>query len=105
MLGNLMENASKWADRKILVKATLLQTESGDDRKWVAVSVGDDGPGLPEEKRQQALIRGRRLDETKPGTGLGLSIVAETAAMYNGTVVLGESKLGGLLVTLQLPST
>jgi len=105
MLGNLMENASKWADRKILVKATLLQTKSGDDRKWVAVSVGDDGQGLPQEKRQQALIRGRRLDETKPGTGLGLSIVAETAAMYNGTVILGESELGGLLVTLQLPST
>jgi len=105
MLGNLMENASKWADRKILVKGALLQTKPGDDRKWVAVSVGDDGPGLPQEERQQALIRGRRLDETKPGTGLGLSIVAETAAMYNGTVILGESELGGLLVTLQLPST
>ena len=105
MLGNLMENASKWADRKILVTGAALTGNSGDERKWVTVSVGDDGSGLPQEKRQQALIRGRRLDETKPGTGLGLSIVAETAAMYNGTVTLGESELGGLLVTLKLPST
>ena len=103
MLGNLMENASKWADREILVKAVALAPVN--DRKWIAVSVGDDGPGLPKETRQEALIRGRRLDETKPGTGLGLSIVAETAAMYDGTIELGESELGGLLVTLKLPST
>jgi len=105
MLGNLMENASKWANRKILVTGARLTAKSSDGRKWLIVSVGDDGPGLPQEKRQQALIRGRRLDETKPGTGLGLSIVSETAAMYNGSVELGESDLGGLLVTLKLPST
>ena len=104
MLGNLMENASKWADRKILVTANLVKDKSGSERKWVEVCVGDDGPGLPQETRNQALIRGRRLDESKPGTGLGLSIVAETAGMYNGTIELGESEMGGLLVTLKLPS-
>jgi len=104
MLGNLMENASKWANKEILVKATTLEGTNEDERKWVIVSVGDDGPGLPVETRHEALIRGRRLDETKPGTGLGLSIVAETAAMYDGTVELDESELGGLLVTLKLPS-
>ncbi len=104
MLGNLMENASKWADREIVVTGTLLEEDDGDDRKWVVISVGDDGPGLPEETRHEALIRGRRLDETKPGTGLGLSIVSETAAMYDGTIELGASELGGLLVTLKLPS-
>ncbi|VAV95930.1 Sensor histidine kinase [hydrothermal vent metagenome] len=104
MLGNLMENASKWADREIVVTGALLEEDNGDDRKWVVISVGDDGPGLPEETRHEALIRGRRLDETKPGTGLGLSIVSETAAMYDGTIELGASELGGLLVTLKLPS-
>ncbi len=104
MLGNLMENASKWADRQIFVTGELMDAEDGDDRKWIIVSVADDGPGLPKETRQEALIRGRRLDETKPGTGLGLSIVSETAAMYDGTIELGRSPLGGLLVTLKLPS-
>jgi len=104
MLGNLMENASKWTDRKIMVTGSVLEAIEGDERKWLVVSVGDDGPGLPEEIRQEALIRGRRLDETKPGTGLGLSIVAETAAMYDGTIALDQSYLGGLLVTLKLPS-
>lgn len=104
MLGNLMENASKWADREIVVTGVSLDSKKGDERKWLEISVGDDGPGLPEETRQQALIRGKRLDETKPGTGLGLSIVAETAAMYDGTISLDQSSLGGLLVTLKLPS-
>lgn len=104
MLGNLMENASKWADREIYVTGQVVEETDTDGRKWVIVSVGDDGPGLPEETRQEALIRGRRLDETKPGTGLGLSIVAETAAMYDGSIELGQSELGGLLATLKLPS-
>ena len=104
MLGNLMENASKWADREIIVSGFILSNTDGDERKWLKISVADDGPGLPEETRQEALIRGRRLDETKPGTGLGLSIVSETAAMYDGTISLDESKLGGLLVTLKLPA-
>ena len=104
MLGNLMENASKWSNGLILVKGVYDETPSEDGRKWVKVSVGDDGPGLPEETRDQALIRGKRLDETKPGTGLGLSIVSETAAMYDGKIELSESELGGLEVTLTLPS-
>ena len=104
MLGNLMENASKWADREIVVKGVALKEEKTNERKWVIVSVADDGPGLPKETRNEALIRGRRLDETKPGTGLGLSIVAETAAMYDGEIQLGRSELGGLLATLKLPS-
>lgn len=104
MLGNLMENASKWADGMITVKAVAVKKTAKDERNWLTITVGDNGPGLPEETRQEALIRGRRLDETKPGTGLGLSIVAETAAMYSGTIELGESSLGGLSVSLTLPA-
>ena len=104
MLGNLLENACKWAEKEIVVKAIRLQGNADDEREWIVVSVGDDGPGLPENIRHEALIRGRRLDETKPGTGLGLSIVVETAAMYSGSVELDESELGGLLVKLKLPA-
>lgn len=104
MLGNLMENASKWANGLIEVEAAPYQKSARDERNWLKITVGDNGPGLPEETRQQALIRGKRLDETKPGTGLGLSIVAETAAMYNGSIELGQARLGGLSVTLTLPA-
>jgi signal transduction histidine kinase len=104
MVGNLLDNACKWSARRVSVVAKGETTPSPDGRPWLLIEVGDDGPGLPEEKRGEALKRGRRLDETKPGSGLGLSIVAETAGMYNGSVVLGQAELGGLLARLRLPA-
>ena len=68
------------------------------------ISVADDGPGLAVEQRKTALVRGTRIDETKPGSGLGLAIVAETAGMYNGRIALDQSSLGGLLAKLTLPA-
>ena len=103
MLGNLLDNAFKWARRRINVEVTAVRGETGG-RHWLSVKVGDDGPGLPEDRREEALQRGRRLDETKPGSGLGLNIVTETATMYGGSVSLGRSPLGGLLAMLRLPA-
>jgi signal transduction histidine kinase len=102
--GNLLDNASKWADSRVQVAAELQREASVDGRNWLVLTVDDDGPGLAPEKRAEALKRGRRLDETKPGSGLGLSIVAETVAMYNGKIDLGESTNGGLRVRLRLPA-
>ena len=73
-------------------------------RSFLSIAVEDDGPGLPPDKRADALKRGLRLDETKPGSGLGLSIVAETAAMYQGSVQIGDAAGGGLRAVLQLPA-
>lgn len=101
MVGNLMDNAFKWAASAITVKTEPV-TDAG--RQWIELSVGDDGPGLPEERRQEALQRGRRLDETKPGSGLGLNIVNETAAMYGGRFRLDQSAAGGLAAILRLPA-
>jgi signal transduction histidine kinase len=97
LAGNVMENAGKWCKGKIRAEAT----PSGEGR--MLLTVDDDGPGLPPEERAQALKRGQRLDENAPGSGLGLSIVDELARAYGGTVQLGESPLGGLRVTLDLP--
>ena len=105
MAGNLLDNACKWATRKISVSAELLRENVGDGRHWLILTVDDDGPGLRPEKRAEALKRGRRLDESKPGSGLGLSIVTETASMYNGTVQLADANSGGLRVQLRLPAT
>lgn len=105
MGGNLMDNACKWAVKNISVEVrTIERMDGGDGRSQVEIAVIDDGPGLPAAKRAEALKRGRRLDETKPGSGLGLNIVAETAAMYGGTVKLEDSRLGGLKAVLRLPS-
>jgi signal transduction histidine kinase len=102
MAGNLMDNACKWSKAEVHVRALAIP-ESPDGRAWLAIEVDDDGPGLPAGNRADALKRGRRLDESKPGSGLGLSIVAETAAMYGGTVTLADATAGGLRTTLRLP--
>ena len=104
MVGNLLDNACKWAKRRIAVKAEYLKHEDAQGRSWLELAVEDDGPGLPEGRRGEALKRGRRLDETKPGSGLGLSIVSETASMYNGQIRLDASRYGGLRAVLTLPA-
>lgn len=104
MAGNLLDNACKWAARKVTVAVGPSAEAPADGRLWIDMVVGDDGPGLPPDKRKEPPVRGRRLDETKPGSGLGLSIVSETAAMYGGGLSLDQSKLGGLAVRLRLPA-
>jgi signal transduction histidine kinase len=96
MLGNLIENACKWAMRRVVV----VVTAAGDT---VVIEVTDDGGGLEQGDRPFAITRGVRLDEATPGTGLGLAIVADLAALYGGTLDLDEAAAGGLRVTLRLP--
>ncbi len=102
MVGNLMENASKWCKTGFEVNVASADLRNG--RPFLQVEVSDDGPGIPPDKRELAMLRGKRLDETRPGSGLGLNIVSETAAMYGGIITLDESALGGLRVRLTLPS-
>ena len=72
-------------------------------RANIVVRIDDDGPGLAAEQRDEAMKRGRRLDETKPGSGLGLSIVSDLASAYRGSFTLDAGSLGGLRATLRLP--
>ena len=98
MLGNLLDNACKWA--RTVVEVTV--ERFGPDE--ILIHVDDDGPGLSEDERSAALQRGVRLDETAPGTGLGLSIVNEIAEMHKGSLELSKAPIGGLRATLRLPS-
>jgi signal transduction histidine kinase len=100
MAGNLIDNAAKWAARKVVVSVEILRE---DDRPRFRLLIDDDGPGLPEAARAEVLKRGRRLDETKPGSGLGLSIVSDLAALYRGSLRLDASPMGGLRAILELP--
>jgi signal transduction histidine kinase len=97
ILSNLIDNASKWAESTVAIGATAL-----DGR--IVVDIIDDGPGIPKDKRASVFDVGMRLDETREGGGLGLAISADLAALYGGSIELGEARLGGLLARLTLRS-
>ena len=99
MVGNLLDNACKWAKSRVWVTATRTGGASNFE-----VLVDDNGPGLTEAERERAVKRGQRLDETKPGSGLGLSIVAELAHLYKGRFELEPSPQGGVRARLELPA-
>lgn len=96
MLGNLMENACKWARSTIRVMA---RERAGR----LEVEVADDGPGLSPQQAASAALRGKRLDEKAEGWGLGLAIVADLVAVNGGAMDFRRSSLGGLSVVLDLP--
>lgn len=101
--GNLLENAAKWGNEVVRVSVTT--GERAGQRRNFSLTVEDDGPGIPEEQTRDAMMRGGRLDETKPGTGLGLSIVADLVREYGGSLHLGRSRLGGLKAGVLLHRT
>ncbi len=103
LIGNLLDNSGKWAAARIAVTVRGHEGAGTKGRTGLQLVIDDDGPGLPAQARAQALERGRRLDESRPGSGLGLSIVADLAALYGGALSLGDSPLGGLRATLELP--
>ena len=97
MLGNLLDNAGKWASQQ--VRVTLRQGDGG-----MVVTIEDDGPGLSPAQLALAAQRGRRFDEAITGHGLGLAIVGDIAQTYGGQLTLGSSALGGLQCILRLPT-
>ena len=96
MLGNILENACKWARSEVRVSAA-------DTPDGVEIVVEDDGPGIPVAMRDRVLQRGVRGDETEPGSGLGLAIVSDLVDLYNGSLTLETAPRGGLRVQLMLP--
>ncbi|PWB29184.1 ATP-binding protein [Pseudomonas sp. SDI] len=96
MLGNLLDNACKWADSE--VRLSIEECPVG-----YRLLVDDDGPGIPETSRNEVLERGARLDEQVDGHGLGLGIVRDIVDAWGGQMALLESPLGGLRVSIELP--
>jgi signal transduction histidine kinase len=100
MFRNVGENAARHAWSRVDI--TLV--ERGGE---VALTVDDDGPGIPEAERDRVLQRFVRLDEARSrdegGSGLGLSIVDEVVRAHGGTVSIGQSPLGGARITVRLP--
>lgn len=114
MLGNLLDNASKWAASQVRIHASRESAgpmaghsnagqATGTAYAALRITIADDGPGISANHLQNAMQRGQRFDESTPGTGLGLSIVADIAHSWGGKLSLRPSdSLGGLEATLQL---
>ena len=94
MLGNLMDNAGKWCQKRIRVSARYAERK-------LHLCVEDDGNGFPEEAGN-LLQRGMRADSLTPGQGIGLGAVAEMVRAYDGSIELGRSELGGGKVDVAL---
>ncbi|KQZ94208.1 histidine kinase [Mesorhizobium sp. Root157] len=101
VLGNLLENAMKWARSTVAVSVELVTEDEGNAGLF-EINIEDDGPGIPEGEAREALKRGKRLDESKPGTGLGLAIVADLINEYGGQLALERAVLGGLKASFRL---
>ncbi|MCX5515333.1 sensor histidine kinase [Kaistia algarum] len=94
ILGNLIENAARFAATSIRIVATL--TTEG-----VRIEIADDGPGIADKDKEDVLLRGVRLDESS-GTGLGLAIVSDIVGAYGGRLTMGDAT-PGLKVSIVLP--
>lgn len=109
MLGNLLDNAGKWARKAVdvevyLHKAPTTKADGLESRTgFLEVNISDDGAGLTAEEMVRVRRRGQRLDESVEGSGLGLSIASDIADTYGGHIELDRSRSGGLKVIMRLP--
>ncbi|OYX21754.1 MAG: hypothetical protein B7Z04_01860 [Rhodobacterales bacterium 32-66-9] len=98
VLGNLLDNALKWSRKRLALTA---RRRKGA----IELVIEDDGPGIPESDRAEAVRSGARLDTSKPGTGLGLAIASDLLQAYGAALVLEDSAaLGGLAARITLPA-
>jgi signal transduction histidine kinase len=97
MLGNLLDNACKWARAHV----SLTCAKEGDQ---IVIAVDDDGPGIEPSMREAVMQRGIRADEAAQGSGLGLAIVRDLAEIHGGSISLEGSPMGGARARLTLPA-
>jgi two-component system sensor histidine kinase PhoQ len=94
MLGNVMDNAAKWARQRVAVR---VWRETGG----LTIRVDDDGPGFSDTQSiLQLHVRG---DEQVPGHGVGLAVVKDLVASHEGQLALSRSDLGGARLDIVLP--
>ena len=97
MLGNLLDNACKWARARV-------RLTSSKEGERIVIAVEDDGPGIEPSMREAVMRRGVRADEAGHGSGLGLAIVRDLAEIHGGSISLEESPMGGARARLTLPA-
>lgn len=97
MLGNVLDNACKWATTQVRVRVTM-------NDGMLRLAIDDDGAGLAPERLEAVFRRGVRADERASGSGLGLAIVRDLARLYGGDATIEASDLGGVCLVLKLPA-
>ena len=103
LLGNLLENAFKWASHRVLL-VIQARKQPGLPRPGLWLSVEDDGPGIDPENIEKVLQRGVRGDERVQGHGIGLSIVQDIVRAYQGELTVDRSpEFGGARFGVTLP--
>jgi two-component system sensor histidine kinase PhoQ len=103
LIGNLLENAFKWANRRVLLTVRV-EPAVGNRRPGVFFSVEDDGPGIAPDQADRLLQRGVRGDERVQGHGIGLAIVQDIARAYRGELKVERSaELGGARFVVRFP--
>ncbi|RYE63260.1 MAG: ATP-binding protein, partial [Oxalobacteraceae bacterium] len=96
IVGNLLDNAFKWA-------GSLVAIDARTDGRSIVITLNDDGPGISDDTIAKAFLPGVRMDETVPGDGFGLTIANELAQLYGGSIVLRNQDGKGLRQTITLP--
>jgi signal transduction histidine kinase len=97
VLGALVENAARHATASVTLEGR--RTDDGG----MDLTVTDDGPGIPADRRAGMLVRGQRLDMESDGSGLGLSIALDILTAWGGSLVLEDAPAGGLRARIRLP--
>lgn len=97
IFGNLLDNAFKYAERRIIV------TVNGINQQ-LRIVVEDDGPGFADHDVTRVFSRGERLDQQGLGQGIGLAVVFDIVKSYCGTIEARNSALGGALFEITFPS-
>ena len=97
MLGNLLDNACKWARARVRLTCS-------KEGERIVIAVDDDVPGIEPSMREAVMRRGVRADEAAQGSGLGLAIVRDLAEVYGGSISLEDSPMGGARARLMLPA-
>ncbi len=100
IVGNLTDNAYKWARTRVRVHAHN-ETAGRSGREFI-FRVEDDGSGIPDDQIARVRVRGVRADVSTPGHGLGVAMVQEMAALYGGELIISRSSLGGAAVEVRL---
>ncbi|WP_338411618.1 ATP-binding protein, partial [Pseudoalteromonas nigrifaciens] len=94
LLGNLIDNACKACRSQVTIKVA--------QGKTLCISISDDGPGVPQDKRESLLTRGTRLDTYESGHGVGMAIVSDLVKSYRGLLTISKSEqLGGAKFMLE----
>jgi two-component system sensor histidine kinase PhoQ len=100
ILGNVADNAFKWARSRVRIQAQ--NPAAGQPGARFTLRIEDDGPGIPDDQAQRVRARGARADAAIPGHGLGLAVVQEIVELYDGELVIARSPLGGAAVEVRL---